>query len=91
MEGAPNQERKIEKSEVAELLKARGLEDPEVKELVTQWTIQQETLATQEGTAIASITFNMGRADLYLAAGDIEGALGKQQTVSGTLTNENYL
>lgn len=75
MEGLPNQERKIKKSEVIELLKTRGLEDQEVKELVTQWTIQREALATEEGTAIASIIFNMDRADLYVAIGDIEGAL----------------
>src|ERR1035437_8525305 len=75
MEELPNQERKIEKSEVIELLRTRGFEDPEVKESVTQWTIQREALVTQEGTATASIIFNMDRADLYLAIEDTEGAL----------------
>ena len=75
MEGLPNQERKIEKSEVIELLKTRGFEDPEVKEFVTQWTLQREALVNQESTATASITLNMDRADLYVAIGDIEGAL----------------
>ncbi|MCC7160139.1 hypothetical protein IT399_00200 [Candidatus Nomurabacteria bacterium] len=75
MEKQPNREIKIQKNEVLELLKTKGIENPEVKKLVVQWTIQQEEFATQEGTTTAFINFNIDRADLYLAIGDIEGAL----------------
>jgi len=75
MEGIPNEERKIEQAEVIELLRTKGIDDPEVKELVTKWTIQQEALATEEGTAKASINFNISRSELYLAIGDVDGAL----------------
>lgn len=75
MERLPNQEKKIEKAEIVEMLKTKGLDDPEVKELVIKWTMEQETLATQVGTVEASITFNIDRSDLYLAVGDIDGAL----------------
>ncbi len=75
MEGTPNEEIKIEKAEVIEMLRTRGFDDLEVRSLVLEWTIQQETLVAIEYTARASITFNMDRADLYMAIGDTDGAL----------------
>ena len=74
-EEIPNEERMIEQSAVIELLRTRGIDDPEVKEFVLKWTTQQETLATEAGTARASITFNISRSELYLAVGDKDGAL----------------
>ena len=74
-EGVPSEERIIEQAEIIELLRARGVDDPEVKELVIKWTAQQEVLVTAEGTAKAQITFEINRAELYVACGDIGGAL----------------
>ena len=41
-------------------------------DLVIQWTEQQEALAD---TAEKRVRFELQRADLYIAAGDFEGAL----------------
>ena len=75
MEGIPNEERIIDKSEVVNEIKTKGIEGLGVKELVERWTIEQEKNVEQVGTAEASINFNIDRADLYLATGDKEGAL----------------
>lgn len=80
MEGMPKPERgereeRIEKAAVVELLKARGLEDPEALDMVLRWTRQQEALVTAVNTPAAAITFTMDRADLYLAVRDRAGAL----------------
>lgn len=77
MEKFPTQEgnkEKIEKEKVLEMLRTRGLEDPETKEAMTKWTMQQEALADKENTNRASILFNIERTDLYLATGDTTGA-----------------
>ncbi len=66
---------KIEKAKVMELLRAKGLEDPEANAAVMQWTAQREEEVMQENTSRAAIVFNVERADLYIAAGDTEGAL----------------
>jgi len=68
-------DKKIEKETVLEILRTKGPEDPETKVLVERWTAQQEDIATKENTGRAAITLNIERADLYLAVGDIEGAL----------------
>ncbi len=75
MEGIPNQERIIDKSEVMDEIKTKGIEGPGVRELIEQWTIQQEKIAEEFGTSESSINLNIDRADLYLATGDKEGAL----------------
>lgn len=56
-------------------IREKGLSDPETMELVINWTKQEEERVTQEGTSEATIGLNIARADLYVAAGDIEGAL----------------
>jgi hypothetical protein len=74
METLPKQE-KIEKGKILEMLKANGSEHPETKALVIKWTEQQEALVNKENTNRAAIIFNIERSDLYIAAGDIAGAL----------------
>ncbi len=69
-------ENRIEKQEVLNMLREKGLDGPEVRKLVMDWTIQQEALVEKEGTSRASIMFNIGRSDLYIATGDINGAIG---------------
>ena len=71
----PENNEKIEKETVLEALRTKGPEDPETKEMVIKWTIQREAEVDKENTNRASIIFNIERTDLYLAAGDVEGAL----------------
>ena len=63
---------KIEKEKVLELLRTRGMEDSEAREAVMQWTLEREASVI---TSRDAIVFNIERADLYRAAGDIQGAL----------------
>lgn len=74
MEGPPKHE-KVEKKRILEMLRDRGPQDPETMEAVFQWTQQREALAVQDGTSRGHILFEIERADLYIAAGDIDGAL----------------
>ncbi|MDR3519880.1 MAG: hypothetical protein P4L63_03280 [Candidatus Pacebacteria bacterium] len=71
MEEKPNIERKIKKSEVVELLKARGIDNLEVKKFFMDWTLQRER-ETDKGTPRDRIIFNVERAEVYLAIGDNE-------------------
>ncbi len=66
---------KIEKETVIEMLRLHGFDHPETKNLVLEWTLQQEEFVAKENTSKASIVFNIERSDLYLAVGDILGAL----------------
>lgn len=93
MEHEPNLERRIEKSEVIELIKGRGLTDPAVMELVQAWTAQQEEQVTGEDTPAVTIRLNIERADLYIAAGDKQGALDvlEDARFQAQQENEDYL
>ena len=75
MEKFPYPEKKLEKKTVLEQLQANGLDHAETNEMVMKWTEQQEALVKKENTSKAAIVFNIERSDLYLAAGDKEGAL----------------
>ena len=66
---------KIEKEKVLEMLKTKGVEDPETKALVLEWTKEREAVVAKENTSRAAIVFNIERSDLYVAANDIEGAI----------------
>lgn len=69
-----NQE-KIGKQRVLEMLQTSGFEHPETRDLVIKWTEQQEALVAKENTSRAAIIFEIERSDLYLAVGDKDGAL----------------
>ena len=64
----------VEKGELVERLRAEGL-TKENKKLVLAWTEQEEKKVEAEGSSEASVRFNMSRADLWVAIGDIDGAL----------------
>jgi hypothetical protein len=55
-----------------DVLAALRSNDPGAKELVDAWTRQQEALVV---TSKDTIVLNFSRADLYVTAGDLEGAL----------------
>ena len=78
MEETPNPaspERIIDHSEVIEALKAKGPDDPEVKQLVIKWTEQQESIIAEDFKANSRIIFELRRSEIYIAAGDPEYAL----------------
>lgn len=62
---------KIEKEVVLEMLKINGFGHAETMTKVIEWTKQQEALVT---TSREGILLNISRVDLYLAAGDKDGA-----------------
>jgi rhamnogalacturonyl hydrolase YesR len=70
-EGTP----KIEKAKVLEMIRTKGLQDPETMDLIHAWTLEQEQQVALENTPTATLRFDLERVDLYLAAGDVEGAL----------------
>jgi hypothetical protein len=65
----------IAKEQVIRAIEEKGLNDPEVKRLVMEWTLQEEALVTQKNTSEATIELNISRADLYVAAGEFEYAI----------------
>lgn len=69
MEQMPN---KIEKEALLSLLEQRGVEDKEVLRMVVEWTIEREQRVS---TPKEAILFNIERSELYIATGDIEGAI----------------
>lgn len=69
----------IEKAESPEqkliqLLKEKGVEDPETKELLTAWTMEQEQQVEESKDPEAPIQFNLKRARLYFEAGYVDEA-----------------
>ena len=67
---------KVEKEKVLEMLRMHGFDHPETKEMVTKWAEQREESVMEEDTRRAQVLFEIERSELYLAAGDVEGALG---------------
>jgi hypothetical protein len=59
----------IKKDDVLVALRSKS---PRAMELVNTWTKQQEALVV---TSKDAIVLNLSRADLYVAAGDLKGAL----------------
>lgn len=62
------------------MLRVNGLEHFETKKMMLDWIKQQEALILKENVSgmdnnRADIIFDMERSDLYVAAGDIDGAL----------------
>lgn len=76
MEQEPTFENK-ENSEqqLIRLLKEKGIEDPEVRNLLDSWTREQEKQVEQsDDYEFEQIQFNLRRARLYFEAGFVENA-----------------
>ena len=86
--GENNQE-KIEKEKVLEMLRTNGLEHFETNELVTKWTLQKEAEVKKENTSRAAILLNIDRTDLYIAIGDNEGAIKNLEDALEQADQEN--
>lgn len=74
MEKFPSQESlPIERSAVSNLLKERGFENPEAKDLLNKWL--DENQKKVEESSITNLEFNIAWAELYRDAGVKEAAL----------------
>lgn len=69
------EKREVAKSEVIDAIRAKGITDPDVMNLVIRWTEQEEEKVARENTSKAAIMLNIERVDLYVEAGDIDGAI----------------
>ncbi|KKS46612.1 hypothetical protein A2567_00825 [Candidatus Azambacteria bacterium RIFOXYD1_FULL_42_11] len=84
----------VEKQENAEqrlarLLKEKGAEDPEARDLLDAWTREQEERVEEGSDPAAKIEFNLKRARLYFEAGYVEEALENFEAARMQAWNEN--
>lgn len=59
----------VEKATLIALLKERGIDDGETKEMLVRWTEEQEKKVEALGTREAQVEFEIERAELYLDSG----------------------
>lgn len=78
-EGGP----KIELSYLCEKIRERGLNDPEVKDLIGQWCDGEQAMVDANPTVEARVEFEIRRAEIGRAARDLEGAV---RTLEDALT-----
>lgn len=64
-----------EEAKLAALLKEKGVENPEAREALINWTRSQEELVVQSKDPDASIKFELKRARLYASSGYIEESM----------------
>lgn len=70
MERSPSPERKeVSDQELIDALKSKGVEDPEVFQLLQRWTEQGEKKVAKANIPEATIEFNRKRARLYVKEG----------------------
>ena len=90
MEQFPSiEQKKIEKQEVLERLRLTGMENEETMALVLKWRAEREEEVMKENTPKATIILNIEMADLYVAAGDKDGALESLQDAHYQAIQEN--
>ncbi len=81
---------KISKQEVLAMLQANGPDHAETQKAMIRWTEQQEKwVDSQEDRNRARILSEIERSDLYVAAGDIEGALECLRLADWDANNQN--
>lgn len=81
----------LESSEqkIIRLLKERGIEDSEAKELLVAWTVEQEKEVEKSSDPEASILFNLKRARLYFKAGYVDEAFENFEAAREQALNES--
>lgn len=88
-EGEPKfEEEKDFEQRLTRLLREKGIEDPEVKDLLIQWTIEQEKRVEGSGDSESPIRFNLRRARLYFEAGYTEEAIENFEAARTQALNE---
>ena len=76
MERLPTPEKKeVLDQELIDALKSKGVEDPEVYQLLQRWTEQGEKRVAETNTPEATIAFNRKRARLYIESGYVQEGL----------------
>lgn len=76
IEPESNENEEFLKGQIIDGLKSKGVEDPEVKKKLTEWTIKQEEKVELAGRTVeARINFEMERALLYFEGGYVDEAL----------------
>src|SRR4051812_22887601 len=76
LEQMPSGPESIDRTRVVEILKAKGFEDPESREIMIAWSEKREAEVSAEGTREAQVNFEIERAEIYRDAGNIEYAAG---------------
>ena len=90
METIPSFENKESAEQrLARLLKEKGVEDPEARDLLDAWTREQEKRVEEGNDPAAKIEFNLKRARLYFEAGYAEEALENFKAARMQAWNEN--
>jgi hypothetical protein len=69
------QEPEIDLAQVCEEIRARGLDDPEVQRLIGAWSDQEQKKVDENPTLEARVEFEIRRAEMGRAAGDLEGTV----------------
>ncbi len=79
---------------VLEAVKLLGPNNFETRVLIVQWTLRREKAVeaykVKEAMARESILFNTDRAELYVAAGDIDGAIDSLYDAIDQAANEGH-
>lgn len=71
------------------LLKEKGAEDPETKNLLDAWTRELEERVEKENNPVATIELNLKRARLYFKAGYIDEAFENFEAARMQAWNES--
>lgn len=74
---------------LAEQLKDRGYEDPEIKAAVNAWMAEEEDKVMKENTVLATIGLNVKLARFYFAAGYNDEAFESYQQVLLLVDNQS--
>ncbi len=74
---------------LSRLLKERGVEDPETKNLLDAWIQAEEDRVEKENTSLATIELNIKRGRLYFNAGYVDEAYESFEAARLQAWNEN--
>lgn len=66
---------RLEKGQLLEILREKGIHGVASRQLVDRWIRQREAEVDAENTLEVRVRFNAERSELFLAAGDREGAI----------------
>lgn len=86
---SPENQGKGPEDRVVRLFKEKGSEDPEARDLLINWIIEQEKQVEESNDSEAVIQFNLRRARLYLRIGFKEEALENFEAARVQAWNEH--
>jgi hypothetical protein len=87
-EREPKIESESPEQKLISLLREKGPEDGEARDLLISWTIEQERLVEQSSDPEAPIQLNLRRARLYFEAGYIDEAMENFEAAADQAWNE---